>query len=489
MEPVRGPTLDTIALPGAAPPSRLSKWWRSIPIRWQILTAILATFLITALLAGSVGVIDARGRANVETSFHLELWQQYIGAQFSKLDTEREIESVVAVLGSELSRARHITATLMRRDGTTIKLTSRDDDLAGGDDNDAPAWFIRLVQPKPDVRNVDLTVRGQRVASVSLAAKPDDEIAEAWVLLRKLAIWSIAGLVLTTLGLYFILGYVLGPLTSFASGMSELEDGHYDVRLPDTQIQELSAISANFNKLAGALQKAQADNARLYRQLIAVQEDERRQIAADLHDEVGPCLFGIMANTGSIKSLAQALPADQSQPILSATSELIVISDKLRAMNRSLLARLRPVALGRVSLEDLLSDLVTGFARANPDVRFGRAVEGLPRTFGEAIDLTIYRCIQEGITNALRHGNATAIDIRLSLSGPAQASSPEDGGSIRLTIADNGCGFAPTTPFGFGITAMRERVRVLNGSLAIGPGADGGTTLAVTLPIPTQRTV
>jgi len=489
MEPARRPTLDAMALPDAAQPSRLSRWWHGIPIRWQILTAILATFLITGLLAGSVGVIDARGRANVETSFHLELWQQYIGAQFSKLDTEREIESVVAVLGSELSRARHITATLTRRDGTTIKLTSRDEDRVGGDDGDAPAWFIRLVQPRPDVRNVDLTVRGQRVASISLAAKPDDEIAEAWVLLRKLAIWSIAGLVLTTLGLYFILGYVLGPLTSFASGMRELEDGHYDVRLPDAKIQELSAISDNFNKLASALQKAKADNARLYRQLIAVQEDERRQIAADLHDEVGPCLFGIMANTGSIKRLAQALPAEQSQPILAAASELVTISDKLRAMNRSLLARLRPVALGRVSVADLLSDLVTGFARANPDVRFGRAVEGLPHTFGEAIDLTIYRCVQEGITNALRHGKATAIDIRLSLTGAGRPPSAGNSHDVFLAIADNGRGLAPATPFGFGITAMRERVRLLNGTLAINPGSEGGTMLSITIPIPTQQAV
>jgi two-component system sensor histidine kinase UhpB len=320
-----------------------------------------------------------------------------------------------------------------------------------------------------------------RFANISLTGKPDDEIAEAWVLLRKVALWWIIGLLATMLGLYFILGYILGPLISFASGMRELEDGHYDVRLPEPSVRELAPVATNFNLLAEALEKAKADNSKLYRQLIAVQEDERRQIAGDLHDEVGPCLFGIMANTSSIKRLASQLPPDQSAPILDATREINHISDKLRTMNRSLLARLRPVALGRVSLEELLSDLVTGFARTNPDVRFERTLKGLPHSFGEAIDLTIYRSIQEGITNALRHGQATIISVHVAAGDGAGV---PHAGSILVATSDNGCGFQAGTPFGFGISSMRERVRLLNGTLTIGQQNSGGTRLQIEIPIP-----
>lgn len=468
---------------------QLLAWWFGIPIRWQILSAVVATFLVTSLLAGSVGVLDARARANVETEFHLALWQQYIGAQFSKLSSEREIDHIALVLGNELARARHITATITRPDGTTIPLVKPASTSADADEDDAPEWFISLVRPSSHVRNVDLTVRGLRVANVSLAAKPDDEITEAWVLLRKVALYWVAGVIVTVVGLYFILGYVLNPLTSFARGMRDLEDGHYDVRMPEPKIHELSAVSSNFNTLATALEKAHADNSRLYRQLIAVQEDERRQIAADLHDEVGPCIFGIIANTGSIKQTAKKLPVDMARSILAAAEELVTISNKLRTMNRGLLARLRPVALGRVSLEDLLSDLITGFARTNPDVTFGRSLEGLPHSFGEVTDLTLYRCIQEGVTNALRHGHATGIEIRLDYdAGNDKLSSHAK--SIMLSVIDNGTGFEPNTPFGFGISAMRERVRHLNGVLSIGPKEDGGTTLAIRVPvsIPTQTT-
>jgi two-component system sensor histidine kinase UhpB len=466
--------------------TRLSAWWHGIPIRWQVLTAILATYVVTGVLAGSVSVIDARRRATVETEFNLALWQQYIGSQFSELTSERELNGIEKQLRADLSRARHVSATL------TVRSTGRSTELANSSPESqppveherAPQWLIELVQSKPEVRNVDLSVRGVRVANISLTAKPDDEIAEAWVLLRKVAMWWIIGLVATMLGLYFILGYILGPLISFASGMRELEGGHYDVRLPDPGVRELAPVATNFNHLARALEKAKADNADLYRQLIAVQEDERRQIAADLHDEVGPCLFGIMASTSSIKRLAQELPNTSSAQILDAVREINHISDKLRTMNRALLARLRPIALGRVSLEELVSDLVTSFARTNPEVRFERHLRRLPRSFGETIDITIYRCVQEGITNALRHGLAK--DIEIGVSVDAHDGRPS---TIELYVADNGRGIAPGTPFGFGLSSMRERVRLLNGTHSIWNAPRGGTRLEIEIPYPAATTM
>jgi two-component system sensor histidine kinase UhpB len=468
--------------------SRVSSWWHSIPIRWQVLTAILATFIVTSLLAGSVSVIDARQRADVETEFNLALWQQYIGSRFSRLDSERELDGIITQLRTELSRARHVSATLtFRTTGKTIELANSGSEAGPPEEKErAPEWFVSLTQSRHEVRNVDLSVRGVRVANISLTGKPDDEIAEAWVLLRKVALWWIVGLLATMLGLYFILGYILGPLISFASGMRELEDGHYDVRLPDPGVHELAPVATNFNLLAEALEKAKADNSKLYQQLIAVQEDERRQIAADLHDEVGPCLFGIMANTSSIKRLASDMPADLSAPILDATREINHISDKLRTMNRRLLARLRPVALGRVSLEELLSDLVTGFARTNPEVHFQRDFESLSHTFGEAIDLTIYRCIQEGITNALRHGQATTITINVAAQHSQTQSAPA---SILISASDNGCGFRAGTPFGFGLSSMRERVRLLSGSLQIQQQETGGTRLQIQIPLPAKSKI
>jgi two-component system sensor histidine kinase UhpB len=142
-------------------------------------------------------------------------------------------------------------------------------------------------------------------------------------------------------------------------------------------------------------------------------------------------------------------------------------------MNRAILARLRPLALGRMSLEELLGDLIMGFARANPEVRINKSFNNLKHSFGEAADLTLYRCVQEGITNALRHGKASLIEVNLERYG--------DDNRVSLTIADNGSGIAPNTALGFGLSMMRERVRALQGSLQIERAVDGGTLLIVSI--------
>ncbi len=124
-------------------------------------------------------------------------------------------------------------------------------------------------------------------------------------LLQVMGLLWLGAIGLMTVGLYFILGLILDPLAKLAGGMRELEDGHYGFRLEPPRVRELAAIAGNFNTLAVALDKPTPENSRLYRQLIAVQEDERREISRDLHDEFGPCLFGIMAGTAAIERHAK----------------------------------------------------------------------------------------------------------------------------------------------------------------------------------------
>ena len=195
--------------------------------------------------------------------------------------------------------------------------------------------------------------------------------------------------------------------------MHELEDGHYGTRLKPPAVRELAVISEQFNTLAEALERSRAENDRLYREMIALQEDERRQVANELHDEAGPCLFGITANASSIARLAEKTPEPQRAEIKSRISELLGIAERLKTVNRDLLRRLRPVELGRISLEELVGSLVAGFERRHPEVNFTLTFGSLARSYGEAIDLTVFRCVQEALTNAMRHGGATRVAIEL----------------------------------------------------------------------------
>jgi two-component system sensor histidine kinase UhpB len=234
------------------------------------------------------------------------------------------------------------------------------------------------------------------------------------------------------------------------------------------------------------LEKARAENSRLYRNLIAVQEDERRQVANELHDEAGPCLFGITANVSSIGRLAEQAAVAQTEPIKMRVEEILTVVSRLKTINRDLLRRLRPVELGTIPLEELIVSLVAGFERRHPDMSFAVATSSLARGYGEAVDLTMFRCVQEALTNAMQHGGASRVQIDIREEADAAGDS-QAGRKLRLVVHDNGKGFVAGATNGIGLTAMRERVRGIDGTSSIDSSPERGTTITVTVPLSSAK--
>jgi two-component system sensor histidine kinase UhpB len=275
--------------------------------------------------------------------------------------------------------------------------------------------------------------------------------------------------------LYILFGRVLGPLTVLAYGLSDLEHQTYGVRLPQPQARELGAIAEHFNALALALEALRAENLNLNRRLITAQDDERRRTARELHDEVGPCLFGLKANASSIATAAQNLPEQPRHSIAERLRDILGIIDHLQSINRSMLDRLRPMALGHVPLKDMLARLVGERAREHPHIAFSLAAGDLRRSYGDSIDLTVYRCIQESVTNAIRHAVAKHVAVTLD--------HIEQGTALALTVADDGRGMSAPAPEGFGTRGMKERVTGLGGRYGIDSAPGGGTRVRITIPL------
>ena len=317
-----------------------------------------------------------------------------------------------------------------------------------------------------------------------IVEEPADEIAEVWKDISSLALVWLGLDVLVLVVLFLVLDRLLEPLAGLGRGLLRLEDGDYATRLTPSRIKELAAIGDRFNKLAETLGRTRAENARLYGQLITVQEDERREIANELHDEASPCLFGIMANALSIDRLIERRSDRKSAEIRGHVGEVLKVTERLKMMNRVLLKKLRPVALGRVALSALVEDLVGELKRRYPEVSLSQSIRTRAAAYGEAIDLTIYRCIQEGVTNAIRHGKADAISVELfEKRKPRDSDIANASPTLQLIIHDDGCGILPETALGFGLTVMRERVNALGGSCVIQSASAHGTALRVIIPI------
>ena len=111
---------------------------------------------------------------------------------------------------------------------------------------------------------------------------------------------------------------------------------------------------------------ARADNEKLNHRLITAQDDERRRTALELHDEVGPSLFGLKANAGSIATAASELPDRVASRMTERVRDMLAIIEHLQSINRSMLNRLRPMALGHVPLQDMLAELIRERGRQHP---------------------------------------------------------------------------------------------------------------------------
>ncbi|XSG82983.1 MAG: ATP-binding protein [Methyloligella sp. ZOD6] len=458
------------------------KVWYDRPVRTQLLVAVAVINLIAALVAGAVSILNTRTATRVEIEASLDVAQRLVAATVRDLAAQGRLDELRDQLPVQLKHLRHVRIMFIDRMGHFTEVAPDDSQRTLTDKEKAPEWYAALVRP----RLVDRAVRVVTTDSMNpviIVGEPADEIAEAWYDFSSLVLIWVGLQLMILLLLYIVLGRLLKPLGNLAHGMADLEGGDYATRLPLPKVRELAVITHSFNTMAGALDVAQQENSNLYRQLISVQETERREIANELHDEAGPCLFGITANASSLKKLSGP-DEKSSKEIARRAGEILSIAERLKQLNRGLIKRLRPGPLGQVKLSDLLEELVSNQQRSHPSTDINADIGELAHTYGEQTDLTIYRCIQEGITNAIRHGRAEHIFIDLREVQGKPNGTGHGKPLLRLTLRDDGEGIAPATPKGFGLTTMNERVRALQGTCEIESSRSRGTKLAIEIPLP-----
>jgi two-component system, NarL family, sensor histidine kinase UhpB len=454
------------------PPARtgwLQRFWKRRSLRAQLLLVVGATNVIALLVGGTAAVLRVRTQTQVEMAASMRLAETLVGDLLKLADRQRSAEQFLASLPTQLRSIRHVRITV--RDGQGVRVPASEADDARR--TSASSLFTALVAPPVELRRLPVVVGGQSVGSVDIAGEPGDEIAEfvenagavgAFLLLLEAAVIGC---------LYVLFGRVLDPLAAVVRGLSALEAHDYGIRLRKPMVGELAAITEHFNTLAQALETAHAENTTLNRRLITAQDDERRRTALELHDEVGPCLFGLKANLASIAKALPALPEDARATVSGCLRDMTAIVDHLQAINRSMLDRLRPMALGHVPLKDIVGRLVDERARQYPQLSFSCDAGRLRDSYGDSIDLTVYRCIQEGLTNAVRHAHAQHVRVELS----------EQAGRLGLTVADDGCGLAAGRTAGLGLRGMQERVAGLGGGYALESRENQGTRIHVTIPV------
>lgn len=191
--------------------------------------------------------------------------------------------------------------------------------------------------------------------------------------------------------------------------------------------------------------------------------EERARIARDMHDSIGHQLTVIKMGLENAERFRERRP-DAAWAEVAAAKKLTA---EALADARRWVRALRPLALDGAIGSAALEQLAMSFHGTGVDVRF--SVHGAERRLGPDTELVLYRALQEGLTNALRHANAETVTVTLEFHDDR----------VTLVVADDGTGSG--TP-GFGLTSLTERAEALGGTLRAGPRAGGGFELRVDLP-------
>ena len=385
----------------------------------------------------------------------------------------RQIAAIDALNRSE--RLRHFHVALLDESGRRLTQPAAvspsvmpavlDHFLAG----DATMSSYALSLQRSDGRQVTLL----------LEPNPESEISESVTgALLQLALFAALGLVLM-IAIGGTLRLALAPLSGILAGIARIEAGDYATRIAASGTRELNQIAQALNHLAAALTDQIAKQRELLHRLQDVQEEERRKLAHELHDEFGQLLTAIQVDASYLlkRSAGQSALETCAQAMYENSSSIL-------SQLRGLLAQLRPYGLQGdeehdIALEQALRDLVRqrqSRGDVSLDCRLNVNLDDV--AIPQRLAVAIYRIAQEALTNVMRHAQASRVDITVAVDTPAR--------TLRLTVADDGKGMASTDPRpvgGLGLIGIRERVLANQGQVHWYPITPQGLLLEAVFPL------
>lgn len=447
--------------------------WQKLSLRGRI--NVLLALVLTLGLAVNVArlLLEAVPRIQAEDQSVTRLAREFVATLVNGLDEAPNPDVRLDQIVQDLKRLRHVSIT-REGEGATSAIAGSADARDGA--HPVPAWFVSLVHPEQSSVRVPVSIVG-RPSTLVITSIPNDEIAEIWDgIVTQIEVGSAVAIALFLITM-MVIGRALRPLQALSLAMTHLEAGAYEVRVEPSGAPELAAICKRLNHLAATLGEVVEDKRQLAEHAVSLQDLERKEIGRELHDEFGPYLFALRAHAGALMRLAD-LREPSADALCKHGGAILEQVNALQQFNRRILEKLRPAGLAELGLREALGGLLRLWNDSHPEVTIETTISQALGETGETAELTIYRVVQEALTNAFRHAGATEVNVSIE---PAQRPMGlrGDRGYARVRVCDNGRGLKPDQKFGLGLTGMRERLLALGGSLTVASGERGVTIEAM----------
>ncbi len=440
----------------------------SLKLRLNILITLLLLGIL--ILGGIFSLNNARQNAIAEIRSAEKLVLYLLEDATIKNKNIQHIDKNTFKL-QYLGHMRHIRIELIDNQG---KLIDTNASKFGPIENDAPQLFITILNSlssKWESSLLPLFYDGKQLGSLIITPDPSYEYAEKWKQLKALMTLVLLFFVLVNVTVTWVVSLALKPTEKIYAALNDLEDGNLETRLPPFKTVELERIGQKFNEMVAQLQYSIQQNHRLSQELINLQEEERKKLARDLHDEFGQCLTAINTDATVIMRASENKYPELKNSAL-AISEL---SKHLIELVRGLLQTLRPSVLDELGLQSALEDLIITWKKRYPNIEVQHFLELDDQVFSDQINIAIFRLIQEALTNITKHAQATRVTITL------EKQTDQNSSFIYIRIDDNGIGLDQSQKFGLGLPGMKERIVGIDGKINF--TSQHGTTIEAWIPI------
>jgi two-component system, NarL family, sensor histidine kinase UhpB len=441
-------------------------------LRLRLIVSIAVVLIVILALGSGLVYWHAEQEVQVELGAAIDVGAHTVHNAVDDVEEAAHPLRHLELLVADFDGDRHLRASLISSDDRVIYRSTPQPPS-----DPAPDWFYRLLAARTVSSRIELPAPFASFGTILLQADSRNEISEVWgdVTLTLSILGIFCGL--NAVLVYWVTGRALRPLDAISAAFDGIGTGDYGLRVKEHGPRELAQLCRGFNLMAERLAEIQNRQHRLEHQLAAVQEEERAELARDLHDEIGPLLFAVSVDLSILQQDDTVSGTPIAARIESVRDSIGLVYKEVKAI----LGRLRPATLVDLGLAQAAEGLVSFWQTRYPAVAFDLQVpvEG----FGMKIDNAIYHIIQESLSNALRHGKPTRIAISVRV----------EKDEVLTTISDNGIGLKPKghgTP-GFGLIGMQERVKVLGGTLNVSNSSVGaGVVVSARLPThpPTEST-
>jgi two-component system sensor histidine kinase UhpB len=434
-------------------------------LTWTITLALLATLAVGGLLIYRHALHKIETEMQAAIGVGARIAANELSGSDDVADPRRRIERFIADFNGD----RHLRAILLAPAGF-VELSS----TLMPPEEPAPQWLYDHFSVVPKQVAVRLPAAFARQGSLMLETDSHNEIGEVWndMKLYLLILFIFCALVLTVL--YTALGRALRPLRELTRAFNLIGEGDYHARVAVGRTPEIAALEIGFNRMAQQLAEMRQRNFRLDEQLETIQEEERVELARNLHDEISPLLFLAEVDATSVRQLAEGIKA--SEIVERAQSIQRSVAD-IKMNVKGILGRLRPSGLAALNLKQSIETVVEFWKQRRPEVSFVLAAPD--RSFGALLDGEVLSIVRESLNNAMKHARPETIGVHVE----------ETQEELVLEICDDGSGLSNPVPKGsFGILGMKERAARAGGKLVV-ESREGlpGVRVKAEFPLPPGR--